>query len=236
MNENSSIDISLFPCSACSPTEDVLHILLNSTKDYLTLKCDQCNHVHKQNIVPPKLTNCNIVVSQHEESLSTVISLPSDSIFEVGGEFIVDTEESLFAVSITSIESKSSSKRISKSPAKDIKTIWSRAIDNVNVNVTIHALGADRHKSKSLKLGVPGDYIFSVGETKKLEGISFLIEGIYLRKISSNDSLPKLNSNGESAPAKNIKRIYASESQYPHELSRKEHQWHGRSRYNSFRK
>ena len=218
MNENSSIDTSFFPCPACSPIENVLHILLNSTKNSWTLKCDQCSHIHKQNIVPPKLSNCNIVVSQHEESLSTVISLPSDSIFEVEDEFIVDTEESLFAVSITSIESKSSSKRVSKSPAKDIKTIWSRAIDNVNVNVTIHALGTDKHKSKSLKFGVPGDYIFSIGETKKLEGISFLIEGIYLRKTSSNDSLPKLNSRGESASAKNIKRIYASEPQYSHEV------------------
>ncbi len=201
-------------CSLCSPQVELEHAILHTSKDTLTLQCPSCNHVYKKQISSPKLINCSIIISQHEDSLSTTLPIPQDDLLEIGDEFIVDTEEAIFVVKITSLELHSSSKRVSKTKAKDVKTIWTRAIDNVYVPVTIHSLGSKKHKSKSIKFGVPGDYSFEVGKTTNLDGSSFIIEGIHLRSDIQNTTLTKLKKNGDSALAKDIKRIYARESKY----------------------
>ena len=162
----------------------------------------------------PKLINCNVIVSQHEDSLSTTIPLSQDTILQLGDEFIVDTEDAIFVVTITSLESLSSAKRVTKTTAQNVKTIWTRAIDNVYVNVTIHSLGSERHQSRSMKFGVPGDYLFEIGKITTLDNSSFLIEGIHLRQDLQNNPVPKLKNRGEAALAKDIKRIYASEPKY----------------------
>jgi|MDTE01.2.fsa_nt_gb uncharacterized Zn finger protein len=201
-------------CPICSPSMELDHTILHTTKDTLTLQCPNCNYVYKNHIPSPKLINCNVIVSQHEDSLSTTIPLSQDTILQLGDEFIVDTEDAIFVVTITSLESLSSAKRVTKTTAQNVKTIWTRAIDNVYVNVTIHSLGSERHQSRSMKFGVPGDYLFEIGKITTLDNSSFLIEGIHLRQDLQNNPVPKLKNRGEAALAKDIKRIYASEPKY----------------------
>jgi uncharacterized Zn finger protein len=201
-------------CPICSPSVELDHTILHTTNDTITLQCPSCNYVYKQRIPSPKLINCNVIVSQHEDSLSTTIPLSHNAILELGDEFIVDTDEAIFIVAITSLESLSSSKRVTKTTAQNVKTIWTRAIDNVYINVTIHSLGSKRHQSRGMKFGVPGDYLFEVGKVTTLEGSSFLIEGIHLRQDPQNNPFPKLKDKGNAALAKDIKRIYASEPKY----------------------
>ena len=110
-------------CPICSPSVELDHTILHTTNDTITLQCPSCNYVYKQRIPSPKLINCNVIVSQHEDSLSTTIPLSHNATLELGDEFIVDTDEAIFIVAITSLESLSSSKRVTKTTAQNVKTI-----------------------------------------------------------------------------------------------------------------
>ena len=76
----------------------------------------------------------------------------------VGDEFIVDTPEAIFQARVTSLEPEDDDARPDSAVVAELAAIWTRAVDNVSVNVTLHPNDDSRDESRSLTIHVPGDY------------------------------------------------------------------------------
>ncbi len=80
---------------------------------------------------------------------------------------------------ITSLETADG--REDEAAAEDVETVWSRAVGNVAVNVTIHPKDGKRDDTRSVTVNVPGDYEFVVGETEAFGDEEVEIEGLVVR-------------------------------------------------------
>lgn len=184
-------------CPACGVSGE--HEVLKENGD-LTVKCVYCGHVHKVNLsAGPGEVKRRVVVSQGGESFPTTVSLNPKESLEVGEERVLECDEGIFGVEITSLESDK--KRLSSAEAGDVETIWARSIDNVEVPITIHG----EYNSESYTLQVPGDYEFSVGEKENVDKNKFEITYIISRDGE------KWSYKGDSVSAKDIKRIYGEQ-------------------------
>jgi len=105
-----------------------------------------------------------------------------------------DASQDLVLAEITSIETD---RRVESALAKEAKTVWARALDEVPLKVSVYRAG----RSYPLKIHLPGDEVFAVGEIREVEGSKFRIVKIKLRGAGFADE----------APAKNIVRIWGQE-------------------------
>ena len=64
-------------------------------------------------------------------------------------------------------------------------------------------------ETHSFDLQVPGDYEFVVGETEELGGEEFTVEGVLVRDDAMGYDHEKLDFDGDTVVAKDIKRLYA---------------------------
>ena len=192
-------------CPACSPAGPTVHEVL-SPRGTPTVRCTECSHVHKTALPEEETVTRKVVVSQDGESFSTTVEAPAEEQLAVGEEFLVETDEAILTARITSLEL--SEGRSEKAPAGDVETIWTRAVGNVSVRVTAHPKSGERDKTRGLKLQLPGDYEFVVGETDELGDEEFTVEGIYIREDAHGYEHDKLDHDGDSAVAKDIKRLY----------------------------
>ena len=192
-------------CPACSPTRETVHEVL-SPSGTPTVRCTECSHVHKTALPEEETVTRRVVVSQDGESLTAAVEPPADETVAVGEEFLVETDEALLTARITSLEVGEG--RSAEAPASEVETIWTRAVGNVNVRVTAHPKTGEHDETRGLKLQVPGDYEFTVGETDELGDEEFTVEGIYLRDDASGYDTEKLDYDGDQAVAKDIKRLY----------------------------
>ena len=192
-------------CPACSPTRETVHEVL-SPSGTPTVRCTECSHVHKTALPEEETVTRRVVVSQDGESLTAVVEPPADETVAVGEEFLVETDEALLTVRITSLEVGEG--RSEEAPAREVETIWTRAVGNVSVRVTAHPKAGEHDETRGLKLQVPGDYEFTVGETDELGDEEFTVEGIYLRDDASGYDTEKLDYDGDQAVAKDVKRLY----------------------------
>jgi uncharacterized Zn finger protein len=192
-------------CPSCSTTEPTAHEVLKPGGD-VTVRCTACDHVHKERYDPPRQVELDVIVSQDDESLSTTVEAsPADRI-EVGDEFVVDTPEAIMQVRVTSIER--SDTRVDEAAVADVETLWSRAVDNVRVNVTVHPNDGRRDDSRSVTVSVPGDHEFVVGETAAFGDEQFDITGVQVRDDAPEYRFEKLDHDGDAVFAKDIKRVY----------------------------
>jgi len=197
-------------CPSCSPGERVLHEVL-SEGGQSTVRCTDCGHVHKERIDPPEEVDVDVVVSQDGESRATATTLTAEETLSVGDELVVDTPEAIQQVRVTSLQ-VGDEQRAETAPPEAVETLWTRAVDNVGVAVTVHPESGDgeRERSRSERLYVPGEFEFTVGEAVGLGDVDADVEGIQLRdEVKGDYRFEKLDRAGDTAFAKDVKRVYA---------------------------
>jgi uncharacterized Zn finger protein len=196
-------------CPACSPAAETGHEVL-SPGGQPTVRCADCGHVHKATASAPASIPLDVVVSQGGSSFTTTVEAPADQRIVVGEEFVVDTEEVLMAVRITAIET-GPEQRMDEAPIPDVSTVWTRGVDNVEVNVTVHPADGRHDETRSITVAVPGDHDFVVGETQSFGQEEFEVERILVRADAAGYPTEKFERPGDDIPAKDVKRVYARE-------------------------
>ncbi|QGN06122.1 hypothetical protein Hrd1104_01625 [Halorhabdus sp. CBA1104] len=194
------------PCPACSPDLETVHDVLNHGGQ-ATVRCTECDHVHKTSLPEARTVERDVVVSQDGESFTATAEPPADETLAVGEEFVLETADAIMTVRITSLELDEEG-RVEEAPVEDVQTIWTRAVGNVSVNATVHPKSGARDETRSETLHVPGDYEFVVGETDELGEFTYTIEGIHLRDDARGYEYEKLDHDRDSAPAKDVNRLY----------------------------
>jgi len=194
------------PCPACSPEGETVHEVL-SDGGHATVRCIDCGHVHKTELPETRTLERKLVVSQEGESFSDTVAVPAGERLAVGEEFLHETEEAIFTVRITSLELDAG--RADAAAVEEVRTIWGRAVGNVSVNVTAHPKSGAHDETHSFAVTVPGDYEFTVGESETLADEEFTVNGIFLRGDATGYEFEQLDHEGDSALAKDVKRLYA---------------------------
>jgi uncharacterized Zn finger protein len=198
-------------CPGCSPEGETVHeVLSGGGGGHATVRCTECDHTHKVTIEEESRVEVDVVVSQEDESFTATTDIPPSEELAVGDEFIVDAPEAIMQVRVTSIE-VGDEQRAESARAQDVRTLWTRAVDNVRVPVTIHPKDGDggREQSRSVTLSVPGDEEFVVGETRSVGDEEFEVDGIQIRgDMAEQYRFDKLDHEGDMAFAKDVKRLY----------------------------
>lgn len=194
-------------CPSCSPALETVHEVLAAGDARFTVRCIECGHVHKEQPPRERTVDRSVVVSQDGESFTATVTAPPDESVAVGEEFVLDTEEAILAVRITDIEI-GPERRVSEARVEEVDTFWTRAVDNVAVNVTIHPSDGTREATRSVKLYVPGDHEFSVGAEETFAEETFRVEGVVIRDDATGYPDRKLDHAGDRVPAKDAKRVY----------------------------
>jgi len=192
-------------CPACSPEIETVHEVL-AEGGQATVRCTECGHVHKTTLAEDGEVERKVVVSQSGESFTATVEGPPEERIQVGEEFVLDTDDALVVVRITDLQ-VGTEERTESARMADVETIWTRAVDNVSVNVTLHPESGD--ETRGIEVRVPGDYEFEVGATEELDGEEFTIEGMHVRENAVGYPAEKLDRRGDAAEAKDLKRIYA---------------------------
>lgn len=194
-------------CPSCSPAYPTVHETIATSGGLLTVRCTECGHVHKEEPPDEQLVTRRVVISEDGESFSSTVEAPADEWIAVGEEFVAETDEAILGVRITAIEI-GPEERVEEALVRDVSTIWTRAVDNVAVNVTIHPSDGSREGTRSTKVYLPGDYEFTVGTVEALGSEEIRIEGIVVREDASGYPSRKLDHAGDTVPAKDAKRVY----------------------------
>ncbi len=195
-------------CPSCSPSEETVHEVLKPGGQ-ATVRCTACSHTHKTSIEEESEAEIDVIVSQDGESFSATADVPEREALAVGEEFVLDAEEAIMLVRITSIEI-GEERRAESAHGSEIETLWTRAVDNVAVNLTLHP-NEKREESRSVKLRVPGDHEFSVGEREEMADEEFVITGIHVKRDATGYEREKYDFEGDSVPAKDVKRLYGED-------------------------
>lgn len=194
-------------CPSCSPSTETPHEVLNRGGG-VTVRCIECSHVHKTTIDEEATVDRRVVVSQGEESIETRVDIPPEERLVVGDEFLVETEEAILTARITSLE-KNDGSRADGADADDVKTIWARAVGNVEVNLTLHPKEGSGEETRSVRIQVPGDESFVVGATHEYGGEQFTVERIMVTDDATEYERDDYDRDNDSVLAKDIKRLYA---------------------------
>jgi uncharacterized Zn finger protein len=194
-------------CPSCSPETETVHEVIRPG-GHATVRCTACDHTHKTEIAEPETIALTIVVSQDGESFTTEMDVPTADTVTTGEEFVVDTKEALMEVRITGIE-LGPERRVEEASIDAVETLWTRAVDNVSVDVTLHPKDGDADQTRSLRLTVPGNTEFEVGETVEFGDEKFSVEGLQIRDDAPAYRHEKLDHPGDFAYAKDLKRLYA---------------------------
>ena len=192
-------------CPACG-VETVHEVLKPGGQ--ATVRCTDCGHTHKTQVEREREVELGIVVSQEGESFTATVDAPAEEQIAVGEEFVVDTPEAILQVRITDID-LGEGERVDEAVAEDAETVWTRVVDNVSVNVTLHPKDGGCDETRSLKVQVPGDYEFAVGETESFGDEEFEVEGIQVRDDAIGYRFDKFDHDGDTVFAKDVKRVYA---------------------------
>ncbi|SEA23983.1 Uncharacterized Zn-finger protein [Haloplanus vescus] len=191
-------------CPSCS--EQTVHEVLKPG-GHVTVRCTECDHVHKERYEPTPEIELDVVVSQGDESLTATVDVPPGDTVERGDEFVVDTDEAIMQARVTAIE-LGGDQRVEEATLEDVATLWTRAVDNVRVNVTVHPNDGRRDESRSVTVSVPGDHEFVVGETAEFGDEEFEITGVQVRDDAPEYRFEKLDHEGDTVFAKDVKRVY----------------------------
>ncbi|SFF86403.1 Uncharacterized Zn-finger protein [Halopelagius inordinatus] len=193
-------------CPSCSPEEPTVHEVLKPG-GHATVRCTECSHVHKVRIEEEREVQRDVIVSQDQESFKTTADAPAEETIAVGEEFIVDTEEAIMLVRITGLE-VGPEQRKESATVEDVTTIWTRAVDNVSVNVTVNPKDGKHDETRSFKIHVPGDYEFVVGDTEKFGDEEFTVKALHVREDAPEYRHGKLDHTGDMVYAKDVNRLY----------------------------
>ena len=212
MSDLDAGDTVALTCPACSPHDDTIHEVLKPGGT-ATVRCNDCEHVHKETIESATTVEKRVIVSQGGESVSTHMDVDPEETVSVGDEFIVDTPEAIFQARVTSLEPQSGEARPDSAVVDELNAIWTRAVDNVSVNVTLHPNDGSRDESRSLTINVPGDYELSVGATESFGDDEFTITGLLVRDDAEGYRFDQFDEDGDMVYAKDCKRVYGVDEQ-----------------------
>ena len=196
------------PCPACSPDLETVHEVLSAGGGSLTVRCGECGHVHKVQPEPDREVTLDVVVSQDGESFTANVTTPEGERIETGDEFILETDDVLATVRVTSIELEGS-RRVEAADVGDVATVWTREVDNVSLSVTVHPQDGRREDSRSITIYVPGDYEVEVGEVEEAADEEFEIDAFVIRGDATGYNRDRYEEDGDMAFAKDVKRVYA---------------------------
>jgi uncharacterized Zn finger protein len=196
-------------CPSCSPGDPTVHEVLKPGGQ-ATVRCTDCGHTHKTTVDRPREVTVDVVVSQDGESFPTTLAAEAGEEVTVGDEFVVDTPEAIMQVRATAIERPDREGRVDAAPVEEAGTVWTRVVDNVSVDVTLHPSdGRGRaDETRSLTVRVPGDYEFVVGAVEELADEEFEVEGIVVRDDAPEYRHGKFDHDGDTVFAKDAKRVY----------------------------
>ncbi|WP_277553797.1 HVO_0476 family zinc finger protein [Halobaculum limi] len=196
-------------CPACGA--ETPHEVLKAG-GHATVQCTECAHTHKVEVPEPTTVDVDVVVSQDGESYTTTLDGEPEETVAVGDEFVVETPQAIQQVRVTSIE-LSGDRRVEESDLDHAATVWTRVVDNVAVNITVHPKDGRRDETRSLKVYVPGDFEFVVGETKSFGDDEIEIEGVQVRdEAGDRYRHEKFDHEGDMVYAKDVKRVYARDT------------------------
>jgi uncharacterized Zn finger protein len=179
-------------CPACGTETE--HILIKSGQERL-MRCAACGEAHPVQQKRERLADVKVIVNRGDESMPYQIRLPANDELRVGRELLVDDEQ--HDVVMTQIASIETDRRVEAASAAEVKTVWARAIDDVDVKVSVYRNG----RTKSLKLPASGEDIFELGDVMNVDGLKFRVTKIKLRGEGFADS----------ARAKEILRVWGRE-------------------------
>jgi uncharacterized Zn finger protein len=194
-------------CPACSPGAETAHEVLNRGGQ-ATVRCGDCGHVHKTTIETESTVERRVVVSQDDESDEAFVDIPPEESLSVGEEFLVETDAAFLTARVTALETVDGA-RVEDADAEAVKTIWSRAVGNVAVNLTLHPKDGGHDSTRSVKIQVPGDEEFVVGRTHAAGGEEFTVERLLVRETATGYDREGYDHDGDAALAKDLKRVYA---------------------------
>lgn len=194
-------------CPSCSPDHEIEHEVLAAGGGYATVRCLECHHVHKEQLPGAEEVTVDVVLSHEGESFTTTVDIPREETLERGEEFVVETDEAILEVRVTDLQLGAETRRATAT-ADDLETIWTRVVDNVAVPTTINPADGDLDESHSVKVHVPGDYEFTVGEREEHGDAAFVVTGINLRDDAVAYDRSSLDHDGDTVPAKDIARLY----------------------------
>ena len=178
-----------------------------------TVRCTDCGHTHKTTVERPERVEREVVISQAGDSTAATRAFEADETVAVGDEFVVDTPEAIMQVRVTAVET-GPEQRTASATAGDAATVWSRAVDNVGVPLTVHPKEGDGRASEteSHRVRVPGDHEFVVGDEVDLGDERAEVVGLQLRDDAPEYRHEKLDHEGDMAYARDLKRVYARDT------------------------
>ena len=186
-------------CPDCA--DETEHEVVAESRDQL-VRCTTCGH-HQR--VPkerePQSLLIKTIISREGTSMVGAIELAEDDECSVEDHLVAECGDDAFGVQVASIE-LTGDKRVQRAKAKDILTLWTRAIEQVVVKISIH----DGRKTIPVYMPCDGEQEFTVGEKYVVSGKRFQISHLKLRDG------PLMRKEGWKTVAHRIKRIYGVRS------------------------
>lgn len=198
------------PCPGCSPDIETAHEVLTEGGGYATLRCTECQQVHKAQLPSAERVERSVVVSHDGESMTTTVEAPKGETIARGEEFVLETDEAILEVRITDLQ-LGAEERTTRAEVADVETIWTRAVDNVAVRTTINPDEGEQEETRSVKLHVPGTHEFTVGETEEHGETAFTVSAIRIREDAVGYEFRTLDHEGDTAQAKDVDRLYGTD-------------------------
>lgn len=183
-------------CATCKGETE--QEILSESRD-LIIRCTVCGLTSRSPLPPePEQVNVKTIVSREAESFVGKAELMEGEVVEVGDYIVAEKDDGEGAgVEIMSLEV--GDKRVRKAVAEKIDTIWSRAIDEVVVRISIH----DGKKTLPAYVSCEGDDRFTIDEIVTIDRVRARIDHICLR----NGIIQRRK--GKYEVANRIKRVYA---------------------------
>lgn len=185
------------PCPKCSPKVSIWHKLLKPGQNPVA-ECIDCGHIHSFVQKVSKKKSVKVMISRMENTQVVRSLFNEDELISVNSELIIDDDSTgeSYPVLVTSIEKDD--KRLPFAKAKNIDTLWARAVDKVMINISIR----DHDITESVQQEFAGSHEFVVGEMIQINKKNYPIVAV---KIRGGRFRKKT---GDCVLAKKVKRIY----------------------------
>ncbi len=176
-------------CPSCGA--DTEHVAIKSGQKNL-VKCAECGAIQSLQKRRERLVALKVIVNKGEVSRLYRTTMPEDEELRIGDALLVDDpSQDVVMTEITSLETD---RRLEAAPARALRTVWARAVDEVPLRVSVYRRG----QTQSLKVSMPGEEVFEVGDVRTIEALRFKVVKIKLRGEGFADS----------AEAKDIVRVW----------------------------
>lgn len=181
-------------CPECK--DETEHEVVAESRDLL-VRCTTCGH-HQR--LPkerePETLIVKAIVSREGTSRVCGIEFSDNDECSIDDHLVAECGEDVFGVEVTAIEC--GDKRKKKAKAKEITTLWTRAIEQVVVKISIH----DEWRTIPVYMECDGEQPFVVNDMYVVSGKRFRITHLKLRDG------PLMRKEGWKTVAHRIKRIY----------------------------